>query len=331
MTTGSHQSASGPSASTNRRRISANAPTFGPDRQVAGDRRRRALVRVRRPVVERDGGDLERDAGRQEGEAHRQAGRQRRVPGHDLGQVRRRRRRRRIVPVMPQTNASPNRKIAELNEPSRKYLIAPSVEYASVLWIAGQHVAGQDHQLEAEEQQQQVGRRRDAASRRSSRRRGSPRTRRPAGRAGRGSPGANSDGHRDDRDEQQVEERRQGVDLCRRRRTRRRRRRPPDAPTVSAAVMARPMSAVATATAGLPGRMRSTTRIAAAVRMRRHERADRDDVLPAQWAAPPSGSSGGRARDASRAQTIRATTHDDQSASSPTTTSVGIGDRRRRR
>ena len=34
----------------------------------------------------------------------------------------------RVVPVRPQTNASPNRKIAELNEPRRKYLIAPSVE-----------------------------------------------------------------------------------------------------------------------------------------------------------------------------------------------------------
>ena len=34
----------------------------------------------------------------------------------------------RVVPVRPHTNASPNRKIAELNDPSRKYLIAPSVE-----------------------------------------------------------------------------------------------------------------------------------------------------------------------------------------------------------
>ena len=33
-----------------------------------------------------------------------------------------------VVPVRPHTNASPNRKIAELNEPRRKYLIAPSVE-----------------------------------------------------------------------------------------------------------------------------------------------------------------------------------------------------------
>ena len=33
-----------------------------------------------------------------------------------------------VVPVAPQVNASPNRKIAELNEPRRKYLIAPSVE-----------------------------------------------------------------------------------------------------------------------------------------------------------------------------------------------------------
>ena len=40
----------------------------------------------------------------------------------------------RSEPVRPHTNASPNRKIAELNEPSRKYLIAPSVEYESVLW-----------------------------------------------------------------------------------------------------------------------------------------------------------------------------------------------------
>ncbi len=30
MTTGSHQSASGPSASTNSRRMSAKAPTLGP-------------------------------------------------------------------------------------------------------------------------------------------------------------------------------------------------------------------------------------------------------------------------------------------------------------
>ena len=34
----------------------------------------------------------------------------------------------RVEPVRPHTNDSPNRKIAELNEPSRKYLIAPSVE-----------------------------------------------------------------------------------------------------------------------------------------------------------------------------------------------------------
>ena len=34
----------------------------------------------------------------------------------------------RVVPVRPHTKARPNRKIAELNEPSRKYLIAPSVE-----------------------------------------------------------------------------------------------------------------------------------------------------------------------------------------------------------
>ncbi len=33
-----------------------------------------------------------------------------------------------VVPVVPHTKASPNRKMAELNEPSRKYLIAPSVE-----------------------------------------------------------------------------------------------------------------------------------------------------------------------------------------------------------
>ena len=38
------------------------------------------------------------------------------------------------MPVRPQMNAIPNRKMAELNEPSRKYLIAPSVEYESVLW-----------------------------------------------------------------------------------------------------------------------------------------------------------------------------------------------------
>ena len=42
----------------------------------------------------------------------------------------------RVVPVRPHTKDRPNRKIAELNEPSRKYLIAPSVEKASVLWKA---------------------------------------------------------------------------------------------------------------------------------------------------------------------------------------------------
>ncbi len=41
-----------------------------------------------------------------------------------------------IVPVVPHTKAMPNRKIAELNDPSRKYLIAPSVEYPSDLWKA---------------------------------------------------------------------------------------------------------------------------------------------------------------------------------------------------
>ncbi len=39
----------------------------------------------------------------------------------------------RVVPVRPQMKARPNRKIAELNEPSRKYLIAPSVDSASCL------------------------------------------------------------------------------------------------------------------------------------------------------------------------------------------------------
>jgi hypothetical protein len=32
---------------------------------------------------------------------------------------------------MPHTNARPNRKIAELNDPSRKYLMEPSEEKAS--------------------------------------------------------------------------------------------------------------------------------------------------------------------------------------------------------
>ena len=39
----------------------------------------------------------------------------------------------RVVPVMPQTYARPKSKIALENEPSRKYLIAPSVEYGSRL------------------------------------------------------------------------------------------------------------------------------------------------------------------------------------------------------
>ena len=161
--TGSHQSASGPSASTNRRRMSANAPIFGPDRQVAGDRRRRALVRVRRPVVERDRGDLERDAGRQEREAHRQARptaarcrrRSRRAPGRRpadrVGLLS-------VVPVRPHTNASPNRKIAELNEPEQEVLDRALGRVRVGLVVAGQQVARQHHQLEAEEQQQQVGR-----------------------------------------------------------------------------------------------------------------------------------------------------------------------------
>ena len=39
-----------------------------------------------------------------------------------------------VVPVIPQTNARPNRKIALENDPSRKYLIAPSVLNPSFLW-----------------------------------------------------------------------------------------------------------------------------------------------------------------------------------------------------
>ncbi len=34
----------------------------------------------------------------------------------------------RVVPVKPQVKARPKRKMAELKEPSRKYLMAPSVE-----------------------------------------------------------------------------------------------------------------------------------------------------------------------------------------------------------
>ena len=48
----------------------------------------------------------------------------------------------RVVPVSPHTNANPKRKIAELNVPSRKYLIAPSVEYESVLWKAASKYPG---------------------------------------------------------------------------------------------------------------------------------------------------------------------------------------------
>ena len=40
----------------------------------------------------------------------------------------------RVEPVSPHTKARPKRKIALENEPSRKYLMAPSVESASRLW-----------------------------------------------------------------------------------------------------------------------------------------------------------------------------------------------------
>ena len=95
--------------------------------------------------------------------------------------------------------------------------------------------------------------------------------------------------------------------------------------------MARPMSATATATAALPGRTRSTTRIAAAVRMPADERADRDEVLPAQWAAPRLGRERPRPASWSRTQAMRARTSTTRSARSPADDRRRDGDRRRRR
>ena len=61
-----------------------------------------------------------------------------------------------VEPVKPNTNASPKRRIALENEPRRKYLIAPSVERPSRFAKPGEDVAGQDEQLEADEEDEQV-------------------------------------------------------------------------------------------------------------------------------------------------------------------------------
>ena len=67
----------GASASTKRRTSRAKAPSFGPDREEAGDRGRRALVGVRGPEVERHGRRLEGGADGQQADRDQRRRRQR--------------------------------------------------------------------------------------------------------------------------------------------------------------------------------------------------------------------------------------------------------------
>src|SRR5437764_1448259 len=63
-----------------------------------------------------------------------------------------------VVPVAPHVNASPNRKIAELNEPSRKYLIAPAGRHE----VRDEDGDGDEDAGEERRDRAQVGGRHDA-------------------------------------------------------------------------------------------------------------------------------------------------------------------------
>ncbi len=190
--------------------MSAKAPIFGPDRQVAGDGRRRALVGVRRPVVERDGRNLERDAGHHEREAHRQSRRERHRSGRDSEER-----------GCDAVDAGRAGQAPDEGEPEQEDRRAERAEeevldralgrIAVGLVVRREHVARQDHELEAQEEQQQVGRGREQH-------RPGHREDEDDGELGDGEAarfqvvGGEDDRQAGDRHEQQVEERRQRVD-----------------------------------------------------------------------------------------------------------------------
>ena len=68
-----------------------------------------------------------------------------------------------VVPVAPYAHATPNRKNADENAPSRKYFIAASFESAAAR-DPGQHVERERQDLQRQEHQDEVGRGRDRAS-----------------------------------------------------------------------------------------------------------------------------------------------------------------------
>ncbi len=65
-----------------------------------------------------------------------------------------------VVPVAPYAHATPNRKNADENAPSRKYFIAASFEFRRP-GDARQDVEGQRQDLEGQEHEDEVGRGRD--------------------------------------------------------------------------------------------------------------------------------------------------------------------------
>ena len=131
---------------------------LGPDGEVAGDRRGRALVGVGCPVVEGHGRDLEGDAGRQQGEAHREAGGEGLLALHDpaedagdLGDPGRAR-------------EAPDEGQAEEEDRARERAEEEVLDGALgrervPLVIPRQQVARDDHELEAHEEDEEVGRR----------------------------------------------------------------------------------------------------------------------------------------------------------------------------
>ena len=183
---------------------------LGADRQVAGDRGRRSLVRVGRPVVERDRRDLEGDPGGQEREAHRQAGRQRMRPGDDRGQFVGDDRDPGGTGQAPD-EGEPEQEDGRTERAEQEVLDGAFGRIRVGLVEARQQVAGQDHQLEAEEQQQEVRRGRDEhrAGHREDEDRCEFRDRQPARDQ---VVRSEQDRHHDDRDEQEVEEGGQRVD-----------------------------------------------------------------------------------------------------------------------
>ena len=130
---------------------------LGPNRQEARERRGRSLVGIRRPVMERDSRRLECRTHRQEADRHQQT---RRSPALRQGlgdrvQV--------SASCQPKGPADAKQEDGAGERPEQEVLEPALVAVPVGLVEPGHHVGRHHHQLEAQEQRDQVARRREDA------------------------------------------------------------------------------------------------------------------------------------------------------------------------